>query len=40
MNNEQDFNETNNEILDLSLAVTMIALGIFSLCTIIYTLIS
>ncbi len=40
MNNEQDFNESNNEILDLSLAVTMIALGIFSLCTILFTLIN
>ncbi len=38
MNN--DFNESNNEILDLSLAVTMIALGIFSLCTILFTLIN
>jgi hypothetical protein len=40
MKNEQDFNESNNEILDLSLLVTCIALGVFSLCTLIYTLIS
>jgi hypothetical protein len=42
MNNEQDFNdyETNNEILDLSLAVTMISIAVFALCTLLFTLIS
>jgi len=39
---ENDFEqfEDCNGILDLSLAVTCIALGVFSLCTIIYTLIN
>ncbi len=42
MKTENDFEqfESCNGILDLSLAVTCIALGVFSLCTLIYTLIN
>ena len=39
---ENDFEqfEDCNTLLDLSLAVTMIAVAIFSLCTLLFTLIN
>ena len=42
MKTENDFEqfEDCNKILDLSLAVTMIAVAIFSLCTLLFTLIN